>query len=140
MYEEITQKILDLLAADRDFKVAVKEYYFGERAINDVRVKYPHVWAELSADDVQPFSGKENHNMDFFVTVIARGQDKEQALKFVLNKAENIQTILNANPTLGGLVTDSYFRGRIILDWVPTRDYITVGARLPLFARKTVRL
>ena len=140
MYKEIVQKILDLLEADADFKAAVKEYYFGQRAIDDPRVKYPHAFADMDRDDVNPFVGKEKHEMYYFVGVVERHPNKDVALKFVQNKAEKIQNILNANPTLNGLVEESYFVPSVIIDWVPTRDYTVVGARLTLYARKVVRL
>ena len=139
-YKEITQKILDLLEADADFKADVKEYYFGQRAINDPRVKYPHVFADMDRDDVRPFVGKEKHEMFYFVGVTEKHPDKDVALKFVQDKAEKIQNILNANPTLDGLVEESYFVPSVIIDWVPTRDYTVVGARLTLYTRKVVRL
>ena len=139
-YKEITQKILDLLEANADFKAAVKEYYFGQRAINDPRVKYPHVFADMDRDDVRPFVGKEKHEMFYFVGVTQKHADKDAALKFVQDKAEKIQNILNANPTLGGLVEESHFVPSVIIDWVPTRSYTVVGARLTLHARRVVRL
>ncbi len=139
-YKEITQKILDLLEANVDFKADVKEYYFGQRAIDDPRVKYPHVFADMDRDDVKPFVGKEKHEMFYFVGVTQKHADKDVALKFVQDKAEKIQNILNANPTLDGLVEESYFVPSVIIDWVPTRGYTVVGARLTLYARKVVRL
>ena len=140
LYKEITQKLLDLLEANADFKAAVKEYYFGQRAINDPRVRYPHAFADMDRDDVKPFVGKEKHEMYYFVGIAHRHVDKDVALKFVQDKAEKIQNILNANPTLGGLVEESYFVPSVIIDWVPTRDYTVVGARLTLYVRKVVRL
>ena len=139
-YREITQKVLDLLEADADFKADVKEYYFGQRAINDPRVRYPHAFADMDRDDVKPFVGKEKHEMFYFVGVTEKHPDKDVALKFVQDKAEKIQNILNANPTLDGLVEESYFVPSVIIDWVPTRDYTVVGARLTLYTRKVVRL
>lgn len=140
MYKEITQKILDLLEADADFKAAVKEYYFGQRAIDDPRVRYPHVFADMDRDDVRPLVGKEKHEMFYFIGVTEKHPDKDAALKFVQDKAEKIQSILNANPTLDGLVEESYFVPSVIVDWVPTRGYTVVGARLTLYARKVVRV
>jgi len=129
-----------LLRANADFKAAVKEYYFGQRAINDPRVRYPHVFADMDRDDVGSFVGKEKHEMHYFVGITQRHPDKDVALKFVLDKAEKIQSILNADPTLGGLVEESHFVPSVIVDWVPTRDYTVVGARLTLYTRKVVRL
>jgi len=140
MYKQITQKILDLLEANADFKADVKEYYFGQRAIDDPRVRYPHAFADMDRDDVKPFVGKEKHEMSYFVGITHRHPDKDVTLKFVQDKAEKIQNILNANPTLDGLVEESYFVPSVIIDWVPTRDYTVVGARLTLYARKVVRL
>jgi len=129
-----------LLRANADFKAAVKEYYFGQRAINDPRVRYPHVFADMDRDDVKPFVGKEKHEMYYFVGITQKHLDKDVALKFVQDKAEKIQSILNADPTLGGLVEESHFVPSVIIDWVPTRDYTVVGARLALYTRKVVRL
>ena len=140
LYKEIIQKILDLLGANEGFKADVKEYYFGQRAIDDPRVRYPHVFADMDRDDVKPFVGKEKHEMFYFVGITEKHADKDVALKFVQDKAEKIQNILNANPTLGGLVEESYFVPSMIIDWVPTEGYTVVGARLTLYARKVVRL
>jgi len=143
VYEEIINRIIALLKANTDLAAVVKEFYFGERAHDDPRIRYPHVWVALYRDTVAPFTGKDAHDMEFYVTIVQRVAEMETALKFVLARvdhavANSIPDILHADPTLNGNVTDSYVRGDIILDWIPAKDNNLVGARLTLYARVTV--
>lgn len=143
MYEEIINRIIEDLKSNANFAHQIKEFYFGERAHDDPRIRYPHVWVALHRDTVAPFTGKDAHDMEFYVTIVQRAAEMESALKFVLEKvdhavSDSIPDILHDDPTLNGNVTDSYVRGDIILDWVPARDHNLVGARLTLFARITV--
>lgn len=111
MYKEIVQKIIDLLKVNANLLEPdkIRKYYFGE----PIKIlDYPIIYAEHENDAIsQGSTDKDEHLIDVGIVVVTRDADPEKADKDALDFADNIRTVLRADPTLQGLVTDSNIVG-----------------------------
>ena len=106
MYKEIVQKIIDLLSADPALAKpsVIREYYFGRPA--KLR-RFPCIYVEFEGGPIASMgiggaSKRKDHN--YRITVTHRLTKEDVAEKFVLDKAEAIETNVKTNKTLEGAV------------------------------------
>ena len=130
MYKEITQKILDILKADATIGETVKTYYFGQHDIRKPNTRYPFIdckWRGGPIDKTKTGAVITRRKIDFFVRVVHKHVDEETAEKLVMDVSELIETVLDANETIGNLVESSEVF-ECISDAVTGADYSIVGA------------
>ncbi|MFQ5712381.1 MAG: hypothetical protein ACE5OY_08995 [Candidatus Bathyarchaeia archaeon] len=134
-YKAIANKILDLLKADTTLSAAVKKWCFGIPVRFDL---FPLVYVKWVGGPVEPgTAAKEVYEIRFHVAVIDRHHDEDVAEKTVMDYSVKIDDVLDANPTLGGNVDDSWVE-RIEAEATAMGDYAVSGVRFTLYTRKIV--
>jgi len=107
MRKGIQQKIIDLLKAEVTF--TVKAIYFG---LPIKVLDYPYcavVWASSQGPNVEQTTKlRALHRIDYAIQVVARSRVIGDAEKSVEDLIEIAHGVLFGNPTLDGLVEDSY--------------------------------
>lgn len=138
MYKEIAQKILDVLKADATLDAAVKTWYFGEHDIRKPNTRYPFIdvkWVGGPIKKLKTGATITRRQIDFQIRCIQRHVDEATAEKFVMENTEQIETVLDANETLDGLVeTSTVFEA--ISDSIPLGGYAVVGSITRLQTKK----
>ena len=104
--EEIASRIVETLKTVRAVKTVTRE----PRALTELsKTAFPHVLVESAneARDISSFGETVRHvaDIDFLINCVVKGRDRDQQRNNVL---EAIETALQADATLEGLVFDSY--------------------------------
>ena len=135
MYKEIVEKIIELLKADSELAEPskIRRYFFGYPPKPTV---YPFISVRWAGGPVsQESAGKERYEMRFEILIVDQSPSEDQAERSVMDKAERVDDVLEADVTLGGLV--DYSR---VTDYasesVVAGSYSIVGARVTLTAYK----
>ena len=107
MRKEVQQKIIDLLKAEATF--IVKTIFFS---LPIKVLDYPYaavVWASSQGPNVEQTTKiRAVHRIDFAIQVVDRSRVIGNAEKSVEDLIEIAHGVLFGNPTLDGLVEDSY--------------------------------
>ena len=107
MRKEIQQKIIDLLKAEGSFVVSKIHFSLPIKVL-----EYPYaavVWASSQGENVeQKTKSLALHRIDFAIQVVHRSRVEDEAEKKVEDLIEIANGVLFQNPTLDGLVEDSY--------------------------------
>lgn len=130
MYKELTQKIIDILKADATLGANIKRWYFGEHDIRKPNTVYPFVdvkWRGGPVKKLKTGAAVTRRQIDFIIRCVHRHVDEDTAEKFVMDNTEQIETILDANETLGGLVETSRVV-EVLSDSIPLGGYSVVGS------------
>ena len=129
MRKEIQTKIIDLLKAEHTF--VVKTIYFG---LPIKVLDYPYaavVWASSQGPNVEQTTKLRSvHRVDFAIQVVHRSRVIGEAEKTVEDLIEIAHEVLFGNPTLDGLVEDSYPVEVQPTEPVVQEDYAIAGAIL----------
>ncbi|MCP8316518.1 MAG: hypothetical protein H3Z51_06625 [archaeon] len=136
-YKEIIQKVLDLLKADENLSEPdkIKKYHFGLPIHLDL---YPFIyvqWNERRATGKANISQFE-YELILEIGVADRSIDEDIAEKSVYDKIEYIESELNGNPSLDGLVSDVKLPRSVEIVRMSDRDYAVAFARLLHAVRK----
>lgn len=138
MYEDITQKILDLLEANNTLKVQVKKFYFGERNIKKPHTRFPFIdckWTGGPVKKQKTGTVITRRTISFRIRCIAQHYNENEAEKKVMELTEVIETVLDANEKLGNLVETSTIT-EVYSDSMEIGGYSVVGS----FTTLTVKL
>ena len=137
VYQEIVNKIITLLKADANLAEPdkIKKYYLGRPAIWH---NYPFISVRWVGGPINPETTvKERYEHDFEILVADRSIHEDYAEKKVMDFAEDIDRVLDANPTLDGLVVDSHL-SNVISDTEPEGSQAVVGAIVTLSTLRIV--
>jgi len=129
MRKQIQQKVIDLLKAEATF--TVKTIYFG---LPIKVLDYPYaavVWASSPTENVeQKTKLLAVHRIDYAIQVVHRSRKEDEAEQKVEDLIEIAHGVLFGNPTLDGLVYDSYPVAVQPIEPTVQDDYAIAGARL----------
>jgi len=94
--------VIALLEADDTLKAA--EWHKGEPARSRWN-KYPFGWVEWLGGQVKPHTAvKSEHRPNLIIVLCDRDVAEDVAEDSVMDFAESIETLMRANPTIGGKV------------------------------------
>lgn len=130
MYKELTQKIIDILKADATLAANIKTWYFGEHDIRKPNTRYPFIdvkWRGGPVDKTKTGAVITRRQIDFIIRVVHRHVDEDTAEKFVMDNTEQVETVLDGDSTLDGLVDDSRIV-EVLSDSIPLGGYAVVGS------------
>jgi hypothetical protein len=104
--KEITQKIIDLLAADQQLGIPAGSFYFGPPLVRNTALFCYVSWVggpvkQVSADT-------EQLEQSWHIVIVQFAKADGVAAVNVMEKIERAREVLRLNRTLGGLVVDSY--------------------------------
>ena len=139
MYEEITQNILDILKADPTLAAAIKGWYFGQHDIRKPKTRYPFIDAKWRGGPIKKLkTGRTvitRRTITFWIRCVDRHFDEAMAEKSVMALTEQIETVLDADETLGDLVSSSTIT-EVLSDAVVSDEYSVVGSHVSLETKK----
>jgi len=135
LYREIVEKVIELLKSDPELSepTKVKRYYFGFPVRVDV---YPFISVRWTGGPITVQTTKKRRyeiNLEIFVADQSTVEDLAE--KSVMNLTEKIDEVLSQNPTLDGLVDESYLTN-IESESTVKGSYTIVGVRITLTAFK----
>ena len=136
-YKEIIQKVIDLLKADANLSEPdkIKKYYFGIPIRFDL---YPFIyvqWNERRATERANISQFE-YELILEIGIADKAVNEDIAEKSVYDKIEYIESALNSNPSLDGLVSDVKLPRSVEIVRMSDRDYAVAFVRLLHTVRK----
>jgi hypothetical protein len=142
MLTEITQKIIDLLVADKaTLGIDADNFFFGPPF---TRNKNPFCYVTWAGGPIKAHTANtEEWDFNWHIVVVDVAKTDDDAEESVMDKIERVREVLRANRTLDGLVIDSQpvsAEGEVMTvgaDW-GTVNQIIAAARLTLnvFIRK----
>jgi hypothetical protein len=141
-WEQITDKIIELLKADSTLNNEIKSWCFGDRTIDRI-TRFPAVLVYFKGGSVEPGTATETEQMDYMVVVVHnKPRAEEDAERAAYEHARIIKDVLKADRSLGGLVATSY-RIRLETDRVRFRPregspFSVVAVATTLHTRKKV--
>lgn len=138
MYEEITQKILDLLEANPTLKSEIKAWYFGEHDIKKPNTRYPFIdvkWNGGPVKKVKTGTVITRREIDFRIRCVAQNYDEDLAEKKVMELTEIIETVMDTNETLDGEAVTSTIT-EVYSDAMAIGGYSVVGSFTTLKVKK----
>jgi len=129
MRKEIQHKIVSLLAAESTF--VVKALFFG---LPIKVLDYPYcavVWTSSPGPNIdQTTKLRAIHRIDYVIQVVHRSRKEDEAEEKVEDLIEIAHGVLFGNPTLDGLVYDSYPVEVQPIEPTVQDDYAIAGAIL----------
>lgn len=138
MYEEITQKILDLLKANVTLKKEVAAWYFGEHSIKKPNTRYPFIdvkWRGGPLKKIKTGTLITRREIDFQIRCLVQHYNEGVAEKKVMELTELIETVLDANEKIGDLVVTSTIT-EVFSDSISIGGYSIVGSQTILKTKK----
>lgn len=138
MYEEMTQAILDMLEAASTIGPNIKRFYFGEHDLRKPDTLFPFIdckWLGGPIATTKTGATIKRRQSDFAIRCIHRNVNEDVAEKFVMDMAEKIEAVLDADDTLNGEVESSVIL-EVLSDSMPEGGYSVVGTRILLTTKK----
>lgn len=135
MYSEITQKILELLEANIK---EVKTFYFGKHDIRKPNTRYPFIdvkWRGGPISKTKTGTTITRRQIDFEIRCVHRHVNENVAEKFVMARTEEIETVLDANNTIGELAESSRVT-EAVSDMISQGGYCVVASLTGLRVKK----
>ena len=129
MYREIVEKVIEILKSNPDLSEPekIKRYYFGFPAKIDV---YPFIsvrWVGCTITIQTVKRRRYEVNLEIFVADQSTVEDLAE--KSVMGLTEKIDEVLSQNPTLDGLVDESYLLG-VESESMVMGTYTVAGVRI----------
>lgn len=138
MYKEITQEIIDILKADETLGSNVITYYFGEHDLRKPATRFPFIdvkWRGGPVKKVKSGTLITRRTIDFMIRCVQRHVEENIAEQFIMENTEQIETVLDAEPTLDGTV-ESHEITEILSDSIAEGGYSVVGSLIRLRIKK----
>ncbi|MGP3667606.1 MAG: hypothetical protein ACKD6N_03560 [Candidatus Bathyarchaeota archaeon] len=136
MFEEIINKILDLLKNDEELAAKVRKWYFGFPVEPQV---FPYIGVKFRGCRVTSETTlKERYEMFFEILVVDAKMREDEAEINVLSMVERVDQVLTENLSLDGLVDYAYVSEISSEAGGLEKGGIIVGALVTVTALKTV--
>ncbi len=128
--KDVVQKIIDLLQAGSGLSSpsSIKDYYFG--APKSPPKRYPVIYVQFNGREPTGVADISRflYSLGVEVGIIDRKTNEDDAEKSVYDKIEAVETVLDAHPTLDGLVVKELEPRRVEVAHAVDGDYaVTVG-------------
>jgi len=125
--KQVNTKILAILQADTTLKKDVKHFIYG--LPKSTPKNYPIIFVKAGEEAKRLTNPSQYHySMDFMIGIAHQHVKEDTAEKKVQDLADRVETALNANLTLDGLVADVVFgRGENAVGITPEGAFIVEG-------------
>lgn len=129
-YADLTQSILDILKADTTLKKTIKKFYFGEHDIRKPNTLYPFIdikWFGGPVSKTKTGAVITRRRIVFNIRCIHKDINEEIAEKLVMEYTRRIETVLDADGTLGGKAISSKVT-EVLSDSISIGGYSVIGS------------
>lgn len=148
VYKQTVQAIIDLFNADASLKDAqqaggggargIQKWYFGTRVTMPRHYPFGYVqFVERNpTGDFQQGTKKFLYDLVFEIGVLERNPDEDEAEKKTYDIVEDIETVLNANPTLSNNVEREQLARQITIIRASEENFAVAFAQVFHVGRK----